>query len=256
MTSLNHHSMTEDPHVETRETRELKEKISHLQNMNQELVSKTSCLQRFWSTATSDQSSIIHSLKSSGVIKSRTVFEAMLSIDVSLFYTSDAPEWVVNVWRYDLPTVSWINRSYEASAKTLEAVAPHLKSNETKVLILINGLSGVLIAYLSLMTNGGVVYARTTRQDSLVIKQNYAYLIDSNQIKLNVFSPNYTLSKGYPASGPYDVIFIPETGWSELLSPQLKAGGIFINPFENNLVLKKSLSGSLISSTWALVYFL
>lgn len=112
-----------------------------------------------------------------------------------------------------------------------------------------------MIAYLALLASHvesfsaspqGFVIAKATRDDSLSLKQHYSYLIDAGLIKINIFGANYVLSKGYAKLAPYDVIIIPEVGWSETLKNQLKIGGIFINPFENNVKLIKQINGTLI----------
>lgn len=111
-----------------------------------------------------------------------------------------------------------------------------------------------MIAYLSLLATkmytappGGCVIAKPTRDDSLSLKQHYSYLIDCGAIKTNVFGSNYILSKGYQKMAPYDVIIIPEIGWAETsLASQLKFGGLFINPFENNSKLVKQTNGTLL----------
>lgn len=114
-----------------------------------------------------------------------------------------------------------------------------------------------MIAYLSLLASRlatasapspGFVVAKATREDSLSLKQHYSYLIDSGAIKINIFGSSYNLSKGHAKLASYDVIIVPEIGWAETsLINQLKTGGIFINPFENNTKLIKTKSGTLIN---------
>ena len=224
----------------------LNSKIYQLEHLNGNLIQEVTYLRTILTSFNLETSTRVHQLFTEGVIKNELVYRIMNLVDLSLFDDTSAINCI------------------EDHAKLLSQLEPYIKS-DAKVLVLINSFSGFYFVAFALMTgrdfdrtneqntsskNCGCVIGRAKREDIKVIKEKYEYLLNKGRIKLNAFAESAgtsVFSKGYPKGGPYDLILVPEIGWSNGLATQLKTNGVVVNPFVEGDIMIKDKNGRLVS---------
>lgn len=239
-----------DSTEQSEEIKQLKSNIYQLEEYKYNLIRQLKYLTTVLTSFNLETSTKVHQLYINGIITNEIVYRIMNFVDLSLFDDTS------------------VNSSIETHGKLLSLLQPYVNLG-SKILILVNSFSGFYFVALALMTGNelnsfndekkssmshydhdGCVIGKVTRQDLKVIKDKYEHLLTTGRIKLNAF-PEFTgssvMSKGYPKSGPYDLILVPEIGWSNNLSPQLKTNGVVVNPFTPTDIMKKDRSGRLIT---------
>ena len=232
--------------------------ISELRNqLNQEMIererleSECRSLRAFLrSSILFDRSSLIHKMKQTGVIKSRIVYESILITDSTDFDDDDGD----------------MEYSLKQQAMLLESICPFV-SRGSKILVLISGFSAASLISLcwliadvvslakssddvtslspSLPSSNGSVIAKASKADARLLMSGYKFLMESNVLRINVFSESSVLKNGYSKGGLFDVILVPEIGWSEGLKSQIKTNGLFVSPFDLSTKLTKTSDGRL-----------
>lgn len=189
-------------------------------------------------------------MKQDDIIKSRIVYESMLMTDVT---DSESEE---DDGEYTM----------RQQAILLESICPFVVRG-SKILVLITGLPASILLSLcwmitdfaslsessedltstssSLSSSKGSVIAKTSKADARLLMSRYQFLMQSSILRINVFSESSVLKNGYSRGGPFDVILVPEIGWSEGLKSQIKTNGLFVSPFDLSSKLVKMPDGRL-----------
>lgn len=192
------------------------------------------------------QSLLIHKLKSDGMIRDARVFEALIMTDLSDAFDDED----------EMPGLEETVKEY---AKILQCVAPYV-TRGSKVLVLIGIPVPLIVCFAHLITdfascrdddanssssNGmnpsrGSLITKPLRSDVRILMKKYKHLIETGVLRINTFSDSSNLRNGYKKSAPYDLIVVPEIGWSESLKSQVKTGGLVINPLDLSSKLVKT----------------
>lgn len=165
------------------------------------------------------------------------------------------------------------DNSLTEDAKFLQTVRPFL-SRGSKILVLISGFPASILLSLAFLSSDflslshdvdsgcdsptdsslpaaaarepkGCVIGKTSAADARIFMRDFRFLISNGVLRINVFSDSAILSNGYAKGGPYDLIVVPEIGWSERLKSQLKTNGLVITPYDLTSKVQKTASGFL-----------
>ena len=256
----------EEEEEKAKQVADLKDRLTR-EILDRERSQREVCsLKSFLRSSISDQHSLlIHELRCSGTIKSPLVYQSLLVTESTDFYDDDADEG---------DSESRV-RDHAILLETISSFA----DRGSRILVLISGFPASLLLSLcwivadlvslppsshdsslpssfsssssssssAMAAAAPTVIARTTLADARLIKKKYAFLVESHLLRINVFSESSVLRNGYPRGAPFDVILVPEIGWSEGLKAQLRPNGAFINPFDLSVKLVKRPDGCLMS---------
>ena len=229
---------------------ELNQVKNHLnREMGQQLLLKSeltfmkNLLRR--SIADDRQTRLVQKLKSEGMIRDARVFEALIMTDLS-----DAFD--------DEDEMLGLEGTVKEYANLLHCVTPFI-SRGSRILILIPGLSvPLIICFCHLITDfladppsddanssshphpSGSLITKPLRSDVRILMKKYKHLIETGVLRINTFSDSSVLRNGYKKSAPYDLIVVPEIGWSESLKHQVRTGGLVISPMDLTSKLVKT----------------
>ena len=168
---------------------------------------------------------LINKLRDTKIIEDDTLYKLMMSLDMKLFYENISPEWA------------------EHEAVCLERTIKHVKPGCSILVFPYNTYFSVALGIF--VGTGGRVVAFGHQGNAFALRSNgLSWLLDDYRIRftnntaaLYYGYPDYNtfLECGFSKGAPYDLVVLTDQELSREIRSQVKLGGLFIRPDEEDL---------------------